>query len=174
MYISNFLQNHSSAVWPRLTVGIIIERIWIQTWGRSAIVELARPILLKKPDHGRTARASIEPGRKRSSLGRIASLKEPEPHILVCPHGEIARVLIHTLGRLANARVCDKFHLGACRRMLEDGEVLAIALDEGAFVDFGCWCGKGGGGEERKESGEKRSGKHAGQWTIAQYTRKGW
>jgi hypothetical protein len=52
--------------------------------------------------------------------------------------GEVAGVLVHAGGGLADARVGDEFDLGSGGSMLENGKVLAIALDEGPFVLGGC------------------------------------
>lgn len=54
--------------------------------------------------------------------------------IHIRPNGQIARVLIHTRGGLADSRVLDEFDFGSSGSMLEDSEVGAIALDKGALV----------------------------------------
>ena len=47
---------------------------------------------------------------------------QPKPHVLVCPYGEITRVLINPGGSLADARVFDILQSGTCGCMLINGE----------------------------------------------------
>lgn len=143
-----------------ITVCIIIERIRIQGRGRISADEFAGAILLEQANHGRAARSSIKPSRKRSRGRRVPGLEKPEPHVHVLTDGEVTRILIDTLGGLTDARVCHKFHLGARRSMLKNGQVLAITLNERAPVDL--WSRRGErDGSEGEESGDEGVGQHA-------------
>lgn len=56
----------------------------------------------------------------------------------VVAYAQVPGVLVHTGGGLAHAGIGDKLDLGSGGSVLEDGEVLAIALDEGPFVLWSC------------------------------------
>ncbi|KAL9620709.1 MAG: hypothetical protein Q9160_004845, partial [Pyrenula sp. 1 TL-2023] len=68
----------------------------------------------------RTIPTSVEPCRERRRGGIVAGFEEPEPHVHVAADGKVARVLVDSLCRLADATVGDELQSGAGRGMLKD------------------------------------------------------